>query len=328
MVLLRSLPEFSSMCLNAIDFLGEAMSCTSKDSALVNTLNCSNTMNCMDSSAWCATDSRDDEQKEGIVTESTSASSSSSSKPSSMEMEVSNSNDNKNNNNASSTSRKGVSDELSSSVHQLLHDSTERTNLSQSHRTDSSTTLLSVPEGDITIFRTHDDTNDRTAIDDMEKTRSAQEVEGEEEEESKSDTDTPNQGVQFSKLQRCTAWSQADDQNCHIYSFEDDNTCLLLLSPDTTTHDEEAKVNLVHWDDIVHGVIECQETPIFRRPTTQDVVDPQLKLDRCAAWSVDDSSNSHSLASARGSVRLGAIQEETSTTKIHWDAIVKDSIYA
>jgi len=319
------------MCLNAIDFLGEAMSCTSKDSVLVNTLNC-HPMHCMDSSAWCTTDSRDDEQKEGIVTESSSEPSSSSLKPS-LELEGSNdiNNNNKNNNNESSTStsRKGVSDELSNSVHQLLHDSIERTNLSQSHRTDSSTTLLSVPEGDSTIFRTHDDTNDRTTtLDVMEKTRSTQDEEGEEESKSDTDTDTHTQGVQFSKLQRCTAWSQADDQNCHIYSFEDDNTCrLLLLSPDTTTHDE-AKVNLVHWDDIVHGVIECQETPIFR-PTQQDVVGPQFKLDRCAAWSVDDSSNnSHSLTSARGSVRLGAIQEETSTTKIHWDAIVKDSIYA
>merc|ERR1712238_156792 len=121
--------------------------------------------------------------------------------------EVSNSNDNTNDNNtntntneSSTSSRKGgVSEELSSSVHQLLHDSSERTSRSQSQHahTDSCTTLMSVPEGDITIFRTNE-TNERTTMDEIEKTRSS--LDEDEEEESK--LETPNQCVHISKLQR------------------------------------------------------------------------------------------------------------------------------
>merc|ERR1712238_381749 len=155
----------------------------------------------------------------------------------------------------------------------------------------------------------------RTTMDEIEKTRSS--LDEDEEEESKSET--PNQCVHISKLQRCAAWSQADESNYHICSFDDE-------------HDDESKVNMVHWDEIVHGSIECDNDPIFRQPTL-DVAGPHFsfgsgKLDRCAAWSVDDSSNtsSNSMASSRGSVQLGPIQEET--TKIHWDEIVKDSIYA
>jgi len=61
MVLLRSLPEFSSMCISAIDFLGDAMYCKgSPIDFLGDAINCKGsifgTIDCNDA-AWC--DSRD-----------------------------------------------------------------------------------------------------------------------------------------------------------------------------------------------------------------------------------------------------------------------------
>ena len=140
MILLRSMPEFSTMCIGAIDFLGDTMNC--KGSVL-------SSIDCNDSS-WC--DSRDEE-----VIESKSAS-----HIAHEEQDLS--------------SRYGDlldTQSLSSSVHHLLHDSSQR----QSQHT---TATLPSPSDD-DIFRSRNTSQESS-----------------------------NQCLTLNKLNRCTAWIQDD----------------------------------------------------------------------------------------------------------------------
>jgi hypothetical protein len=151
MVLLRSLPEFSTMCISAIDFLGDAMYC--KGSAidyLGDALNCKGsvfgTIDCNDSS-WC--DSRDE------VIESKSAS------DIVYEEDLS--------------TRYGDlldTQSLSSSIHNLLHDSPQR--LGQ-----------------------HAMPTRKISDDDIFRVR-------------KLPQESSRQSLPFNKLNRCTAWIQDD----------------------------------------------------------------------------------------------------------------------
>jgi len=254
-------------------------------------------MNCIDTSTgWC-TDSRDDNGQEVVSV-------------------TCNDNSDININESSNSRGRGAYDDLSNSVHQLLLDSSERQSLHT--RMDSFTTPLQTPEGDSTIFRK----NESIPLHE----------EGEEE-----SSDNSEQCLLRSscKLRRCTAWSQDD-----IYYSFDDESERFSSSPRSTQHEPQVQVRMVHWDDIVHDSIihdtttnannnnnKCDDNTIFRFTTPTPTDGDLCKLDRCAAWSIDESNNSNCSIGTSGSCRLHAIQEETTTTKIHWDEIVKGSIY-
>jgi len=137
MVLLRTLPEFSTMCISAIDFLGDTMNCKG---SLFGSIYCNE-------SSWC--DSRDE------VIESKAAS------DRIQEEDLS--------------SRYGDlldTQSISSSIHHLLHDSSQR--LGQ-----------------------HATATQRTSDDDIFRFR-------------KSPQESSSQSLPFNKLNRCTAWVQDD----------------------------------------------------------------------------------------------------------------------
>ncbi|OEU16424.1 hypothetical protein FRACYDRAFT_239018 [Fragilariopsis cylindrus CCMP1102] len=273
MVLLRSIPELSTIYSNAIDFLGNAMNCKGSSSLL-------DTINCIDSSAWC--DSRDEQEE--VVVESSSSS-------------LSLSNKFANSNNSSNTDRGFEEDlssrSLSSSVHQLLYDSSERQ--SQRTKTDS----MAMP---MLVRQSEDDTIFRSRVE--EPTQEA------------SSSSSSSQCLQFYKLNRCTAWSQ-DEAGC--YSFESER----YQHHHSITAAEEPKkrsnVRIVHWDEIVHDSLNTNtntsntnnnedNTDIFRADS--HCFNSLCKLDRCAAWSIDESS---SMVGNR--LRSNSIQEVSSQSQ-------------
>ena len=271
MVLLRSIPELSTIYSNAIDFLGNAMNCKGSSSLL-------DTINCIDSSAWC--DSRD-EQDEVVVESSPSLS-------------LSLSNKFANSNNSSNTDRGFEEDlssrSLSSSVHQLLYDSSERQ--SQRIKMDSTTMPMLVRQSeDDTIFRSRVE----------EPTQEA------------SSSSSSSQCLQFYKLNRCTAWSQ-DEAGC--YSFESERYQHYHSITAAEEPKKRSNVRIVHWDEIVHDSLNTNtntsntnnnedNTDIFRADS--HCFNSLCKLDRCAAWSIDESS---SMVDNR--LRSNSIQEVSS----------------
>mmetsp|Transcript_1424 Transcript_1424/g.1522 ORF Transcript_1424/g.1522 Transcript_1424/m.1522 type:complete len:184 (+) Transcript_1424:74-625(+) len=170
------------------------------------------------------------------------------------------------------------------------------------------------PVGDITIFQTTRNENETTA------------TPPEEEKEEEESTDTNDHHcARFYQLHRDTAWSQADDHDhCHHRSsFQEKSACLCPF-PDTTTG-EEQQIRRVYWNDRVTASIygtttnnnKCDEddTTLFHKPPASLKDQPQClllcQLDPCcAAWSVDESSNSIAAASG-SSCHLRSIQEET-----------------
>ena len=272
MVLLRSIPELSTIYSNAIDFLGNAMNCKGSSSLL-------DTINCIDSSAWC--DSRD--ELEEVVVES-----------SSLSLSLSLSNKFANSNNSSNTDRGFEEDlssrSLSSSVHQLLYDSSERQ--SQRTKTDSMPMpMLARQSEDDTIFRSRVE----------EPTQEA------------SSSSSSSQCLQFYKLNRCTAWSQ-DEAGCYSFESERDQHHHSITA--TEEPKKRSNVRIVHWDEIVHDSLNTNtntsntnnnedNTNIFRADS--HCFNSLCKLDRCAAWSIDESS---SMVDNR--LRSNSIQEVSS----------------
>jgi len=203
MVILRSIPEFpefSTMCINAIDFVGDAMIC--KGSVF-------NTINCYDSP------SRDEEtssKTKKILQDTTNIYKDNTARCS--EDDVS--------------SRYGELTDiqsLSSSVHQLLQDSSERESLYA--RTDSTTML---PRCRIQV---HDDDKIFRSV----------------------EQDTSN--AQFSKfctLNRCTAWCQDES----YYSFDDSERHSRVT--EESHKRSTTKVRLVHWDEIVNDSLYANKT--------------------------------------------------------------------
>ena len=272
MVLLRSIPELSTIYSNAIDFLGNAMNCKGSSSLL-------DTINCIDSSAWC--DSRDEQEE--VVVES-----------SSLSLSLSLSNKFANSNNSSNTDRGFEEDlssrSLSSSVHQLLYDSSERQ--SQRTKTDS----MPMP---MLVRQSEDDTIFRSRVE--EPTQEA------------SSSSSSSQCLQFYKLNRCTAWSQ-DEAGCYSFESERDQHHHSITA--TEEPKKRSNVRIVHWDEIVHDSLNTNtntsntnnnedNTDIFRADS--HCFNSLCKLDRCAAWSIDESS---SMVDNR--LRSNSIQEVSS----------------
>jgi hypothetical protein len=295
MVLLRSIPELSTIYSNAIDFLGDAMNCKGSSSLL-------DTINCIDSSAWC--DSRDEQEE--IVVESSSLSSSSLS----LSNKFANNNNNSNNNTDRGFEEDLSSRSLSSSVHQLLYDSSERQR-SQHTKTDSMTMPMLVKQSeDDTIFRSR-----------------VEESTLQEESSNNNNNNNSSQCLQFYKLNRCTAWSQ-DDVGC--YSFESEreqhhhhSTTTAAAAAAAEEPKKRSNVRMVHWDEIVHDSLntntntntntnnEDNNTNIFRADS--HCFNSLCKLDRCAAWSIDESSSSM----VDGRLRSNSIQEQQLSSQSH-----------
>ena len=218
MVLLRSIPEFSSMCISAVDFLGDAMNC--KGSVF-------NSINCDESSSWY--DSRDEE----IAT----------SNPASHRLRE-----------EDQLSRHGDlldTESLSSSIHLLLHDTSERYRQNSSKIDSTNTWCLS----DDDIFRSRGELGE-----------------------------THSQCLSFCKLNRCAAWSQ-DDFNC--YSFESEHLPVASKSKSDVriVHWEDLVQDSlnVETSDIFRSKRARHE------PGNQCI--NFCKLHRCGAWSVDESSS-------------------------------------
>lgn len=239
MVLLRSLPEFSTMCISAIDLLGDVMSCKG---SVFGTIDCNQ-------SAWC--DSRD----EGCTDSTYSC-------QRTIEEDQSN--------------RYGDlldTQSLSSSVHNLIHDSSER---SLRHAKSPS------KKSNMDIFRPP-----RTA------------------EES-------SRGTCSLKLNRCTAWVQDD------YSFESE--CPIQNS------EEKSEVRVVHWEDRVidsNYLNNKNGLAIFRKNNPMLPQSRQgfslCKLERCTAWSVDDSSWNIENGAHCARDESPVLDEEAKV--IHWDEL-------
>jgi hypothetical protein len=300
MVLLRSIPELSTIYSDAIDFLGDAMNCKGSSSLL-------DTINCIDSSAWY--DSRD-EQEEVVVESSLSSSASS--------LSLSKKFANNNNNTDRGFEEDLSSRSLSSSVHQLLYDSSERQSLHT--KTDSMTMPMLVRQSeDDTIFRSRVEEPTQEASSSLSNNNSSQ-------------------CLQFYKLNRCTAWSQ-DEAGC--YSFESEREQHHHSTAAAEEPKKRSNVRMVHWDEIVHDSLNTNtntnntnnyedNTHIFRADS--HCLSSSCKLDRCAAWSMDESS---SMVDSR--LRSNSIQELSSQSQqqgdnnnknnnneaklVHWDEL-------
>ena len=226
------------MCIGAVDFLGDAMNCKG---SVFSTIVCNE-------SSWC--DGRDEE-----IVQSKSA--------------------NQRVNEDDASGRYGDlidTQSLSSSVHHLLHDSSQRQRRSPLANTGASSDA---------IFR---------------KTQ-----------------DTTSQSAEFSGLNRCTAWVQDD------YSFESER-----LSDNSRT---TSNVRIVHWEDRVsdsESLNSKNGCRIFRPIESASQSDSKcvrgFKLERCAAWSIDESSL---IAS---STRRDTPKIINDAKVVHWDELVQGVI--
>ena len=118
------------------------------------------------------------------------------------------------------------------------------------------------------------------------------------------------QSSPFNKLNRCTAWIQDD------YSFESEHPI------------EESKmesVRAIHWED---RVIDSEFLNvkygfgIFRPNDLSNGFCGSSKLNRCLAWSLDDSS----LIFRNSSLRRQSPQGGNRANIVHWDELVEGSI--
>mmetsp|Transcript_27668 Transcript_27668/g.60932 ORF Transcript_27668/g.60932 Transcript_27668/m.60932 type:complete len:247 (+) Transcript_27668:318-1058(+) len=245
MILLRSLPEFSTMCIGAVDFLGDAMNCKG---SVFSTVYCNESSCC---------DGRDEEVLE-----------------------------------SKSTGHRAYEEDfsgrygdlldthsLSSSVHHLLHDSSQR----RLRRT-----TIEPRVSDDNIFRSR---------------RITQE--------------TANQPSAFNQLNRCTAWVQDD------YSFESERPSTGLT--------KKSDVRIVHWEDRVidPDTLNCVHGCSVFRPNKSTFDSNSkcygiLKLQRCTAWSLDESSfdvENDALSSGRKPIEMS-----NEAKIVHWDELVEGSI--
>jgi len=241
MILLRSLPEFSTMCIGAVDFLGDAMNCKG---SVFSKIVCNE-------SSW--SDGRDEEV---VVSKSSGQRA----------------------NDEDLSCRYGnllETQSLSSSVHNLLDSSQRR-------RRPLPTNPVEFSED---IFRSK-----RATCDDSDE--------------------CPG----FGQLNRCTAWVQDD------FSF--DETEYPAEEP------EKRCDTRIYWEDRIADADSLNTKSgcdIFRRSNSLGDIRSNctgaFKLERCTAWSLDDSSM------VVKNVRRESPEMSSEAKEVHWDELVKGSIH-